>query len=144
MRLFERGPDKKTYRISELGGHTVSPTPLASKQAGFAYFLFELDNPKGLFIEGTSVTVQLLGPKKKSTLAIPLRAVQEEFGESLVYVQTSGETIEKRFPKLGINDGQWIEVKEGIHDGEQVVSQGASIIRLASLGDMEMGHGHAH
>lgn len=141
---FRAGAGQKTYRISELGGQTVSPTPLASKQAGFAYFLFELDNPKGLFIEGTSVTVQLLGPKKKSTLAIPLRAVQEEFGESLVYVQTSGETIEKRFPKLGINDGQWIEVKEGIHDGEQVVSQGASIIRLASLGDMEMGHGHAH
>ena len=141
---FRTGAGQRTYRISELGGRAVSKKPLASKEAGFADFLFEFDNSEGLFIEGTSVTVQLLGPKKKSTLAIPLEAVQEELGEALVYVQTSGETIEKRFPRLGIHDGQWIEVKEGVQEGEQVVTQGGTAIRLSSLGDMEMGHGHAH
>ena len=141
---FRTGAGQRTYRISELGGRAVSKKPLASKEAGFADFLFEFDNSEGLFIEGTSVTVQLLGPKKKSTLAIPLKAVQEELGEALVYVQTSGETIEKRFPRLGIHDGQWIEVKEGVQEGEQVVTQGGTTIRLSSLGDMEMGHGHAH
>ena len=141
---FRTGAGQRTYRISELGGRAVSKKPLASKEAGFADFLFEFDNSEGLFIEGTSVTVQLLGPKKKSTLAIPLEAVQEELGEALVYVQTSGETIEKRFPRLGIHDGQWIEVKEGVQEGEQVVTQGGTTIRLSSLGDMEMGHGHAH
>ena len=141
---FRMGAGQKTYRISELGGRPVSEKPLASGTSGFAHFLFEFGNADGQFIEGTSLAVQILGSEKKSCLAISVDAVQEELGDALVYVQSSGETIEKRFPKLGIQDGQWIEVKEGIDEGEQVVTKGATQIRLSSLGGVEMGHGHAH
>jgi cobalt-zinc-cadmium efflux system membrane fusion protein len=62
----------------------------------------------------------------------------------LVYVQSGGQTVEKRYPRLGISDGQWIEVLNGVSAGERVVTRGAQMVRLSSLGDMEMGHGHAH
>lgn len=45
---------------------------------------------------------------------------------------------------LGDSDGEWTEVISGVNLDERIVTKGTSMIRLASLGEMEMGHGHAH
>jgi hypothetical protein len=68
----------------------------------------------------------------------------EDQGRKMIYVQTAGETVEKRYPYLGDSDGEWTEVISGVNLDERIVTKGTSMIRLASLGEMEMGHGHAH
>lgn len=67
----------------------------------------------------------------------------EDQGRKMIYVQTAGETVEKRYPYLGDSDGEWTEVISGVNLDERIVTKGTSMIRLASLGEMEMGHGHA-
>jgi membrane fusion protein, heavy metal efflux system len=62
----------------------------------------------------------------------------------VVYVQTEGESFEKRNPRLGASDGVFTRVLSGIEAGERVVTEGAAFIRLASLATTEMGHGHVH
>ncbi|MGC9452384.1 MAG: efflux RND transporter periplasmic adaptor subunit [Oceanipulchritudo sp.] len=142
--IFHMDNGSRSYRISELGGSVVSRLPQPSEQAGFARFLFQFSNPGHQLIPGSKVSVHVLGENSDEAVIIPLEAVNEEQGQPLVYVHTAGETVEKRYPRLGDSDGRHIAVLTGIEEGERVVTHGANAIRLSSLSTTEMGHGHAH
>lgn len=77
-------------------------------------------------------------------LAVPRSAIVDDGGRSVVYVQTGGETFARRPVALGIVDGSWVQVTDGVEPGERVVSEGAYLVRLAAAGGEEIGHGHAH
>lgn len=77
-------------------------------------------------------------------LAVPRSAVIDDGGRDVVYVQTGGETFARRPVTLGVVDGAWVEVRDGVAVGERVVSEGAYLVKLASAGGEEIGHGHAH
>lgn len=142
--IFQLAGSQQTYRISELNGSAISHSPLSSEQPSFARFLFQFKNPDRAFLPGTKVSVHLLGEKSDPGVVIPVEALNEEQGQPLVYVHTEGETIEKRFPRIGASDGRNLLVLTGIEPGERVVTRGATAIRLSSLSTTEMGHGHAH
>lgn len=142
--LFKLGNSDRTYRISELGGSVISLAPLPADEPGFAVLRFQFKNPQPMLIPGTKVAVHLLGDPGASSVMIPAVAVNEDQGQPLVYVHTEGETVEKRYPRLGATDGQNVRVLSGVEPGERVVTKGATAIRLASLSTTEMGHGHAH
>lgn len=142
--IFHLAHGERTYRISEMGGSAVSLSPLPSDQPGFARFLFQFKNENRAFLPGTKVSVHLLGENSQTGVVIPVDALNEEQGQPLVYVHTEGETIEKRFPRLGASDGRHVIALSGIEADERVVTKGATAIRLSSLSTTEMGHGHAH
>lgn len=79
-------------------------------------------------------------------VAIPAEAVQDEDGLKVAYVETGGETFERRVLELGPSDGRWTIVRSGISEGERVVTLGAYQVHLASAGgdEADVGHGHPH
>jgi len=77
-------------------------------------------------------------------VAVPLSAIVRDSGVPVVYVELGGESFERRIVQLGIRDGDYIEVQNGIASGERVVSKGAYLVKLAASGPAEAGHGHAH
>ena len=77
-------------------------------------------------------------------MTIPLSTVLEQEGRSYCYVQTAGETMDKRTITLGANDGLRAEVREGLAPGERVVSIGAMDVKLATAGGALPAHGHEH
>ncbi|HUP01771.1 MAG TPA: efflux RND transporter periplasmic adaptor subunit [Gemmatimonadota bacterium] len=86
----------------------------------------------------------LLGDLVEGTL-IPAAAVQDEDGVPVAYVQTGGESFERRVLTLGPSDGERTIVESGVEPGEHVVTEGAYLVRLAAAGGEEIGdHGHAH
>ncbi len=82
--------------------------------------------------------------EKKETVAIPTSAVQEYNGLAVVYVQFHDDAFERRVVNLGIQDGDFVEVKKGLKAGDKVVTKGAYLIQLAASGPQVAGHGHAH
>ncbi|MFU8847485.1 MAG: efflux RND transporter periplasmic adaptor subunit [Opitutales bacterium] len=142
--IFHLAHGETSYRVSELEGAAVSSVPLPAEQPGFARFLFTFKNKDSHLLSGTKVSVHLLGEASQPGVVIPVQALNEEQGQPLVYVHTEGETVEKRFPRLGASDGRQVLVLHGIQPGERVVTKGATAIRLSSLSTTEMGHGHAH
>jgi multidrug efflux pump subunit AcrA (membrane-fusion protein) len=62
----------------------------------------------------------------------------------VVFVQTGGETFERRPVTLGHQDGGFVEVLEGVKPGERVASRGAFLIRLAAMSSTVPAHGHVH
>lgn len=142
---FRSSSSSRSYRVSELNGKLISQTPLSVKGSNLASVRFQIDNPNRQLVVGSKVAAQLLGDQAAGEgVAIPIAAIQEEEGIPIVYVQTEGETVEKRYPKIGASDGSYVQALSNIEAGERVVTKGATYIRLATLSTSEMGHGHAH
>lgn len=91
-------------------------------------------------------TGTLLVPTGRSSeaLSIPSSAIVEDEGIPVIFVQLSGETFQKRDVILGIRDGERIEVKAGLNEGERVVTDGAYAILLSTRSGTIPAHGHAH
>jgi multidrug efflux pump subunit AcrA (membrane-fusion protein) len=68
----------------------------------------------------------------------------EEEGRPVAFVQVAGETFENRSLTLGIRDGGWVQVIDGLQDGERVVTREAYAIRLAAAAGALPAHGHEH
>ncbi len=105
---------------------------------------FALDNRALRLPLGQSVFLRLLMEETKSTPVIPVSAVIDDAGRPIVFVQTSGESFERRPVTLGVRQADVVQVLEGVKPGERIVSKGAHLVRLASLSTQVPAHGHVH
>ena len=66
-------------------------------------------------------------------------------GNYFVFVQVNPELFEKRQVKIGASDGVNTELKDGIQDGERLVTRGAVLIKLQqATGSVDPHSGHQH
>ncbi len=79
-----------------------------------------------------------------SGIVIPNEAIIDDNGTDVAYVQTGGETFERRILALGPTDGTHTLVQAGITPGELIVVKGAYQVRLASMSGSEFAGAHAH
>lgn len=93
---------------------------------------------------GMAVQAQVFAGGAREAVAIPASSVLDEGGLSVVFVQLGGESFERRQVRLGAREGDWVEVLDGLTPGSRVVSRGAYLVKLASTGTAQIGHGHAH
>lgn len=56
----------------------------------------------------------------RSALAVPTRAIRRDGGQSVVVVRT-GRTTERRVVRLGWRDGPWVEVVDGVSEGDEIL-----------------------
>lgn len=93
---------------------------------------------------GSVGTLEVGSKKAVEAISLPSMAVVEEDGIPVVFVQVSGETYQKRDVTLGVRDGNWVEAKSGVTEGERVAIDGAYAILLSTKSGVIPAHGHAH
>lgn len=106
--------------------------------------IFEFADPDLRLRIGMAAKAQVLAGAPREVVAVPASAVLDENGISNVFVMTGGESFERKPVRLGVREGDWIEVVEGLEPGQRVVSRGAWLVKLASANTAQIGHGHAH
>jgi cobalt-zinc-cadmium efflux system membrane fusion protein len=89
----------------------------------------------GMFAD---VTVVLNGGV--STLVVPVAAVLEEGTEQIVFVK-GDEAFVRRAVQLGVIDGEYQQVLDGLEGGEEVVTEGNHLLR-SKLREELLEHGH--
>ena len=136
-----RAQDGRVYTLEQLNGRVLSVGQSADRL--YVPVRLEVDGSRDL-LPGSVVEVWLVSPTTKDALSIPLSAVLEQEGRDYCYVQTAGETMDKRTITLGANDGLRVEVREGLLPGERVVSIGAMDVKLATASGAIPAHGHEH
>lgn len=109
------------------------------------HFWTEISNPTrklkpGMFTEQTIVL-----EKGTEVLSVPLRAVFEDAGSRFVFVEY-GDAYVKQEVVVGAKDDRYIEVRDGLVQGDYVVIQGQhQLLRAtANVSDAFGGHGHPH
>lgn len=140
---FKTPYQKEVQSIDDYNGKLVSYGKVLDQGSSFIPVLFELDNLHGL-IPGSFVELFLLANPIEKELVIPKSALMQDYSLNYVYVQTGGESFEKREVKLGVDDGVNVQIFSGIAEGEWVVTEGAYQIKMASMSSTIPAHGHEH
>ena len=106
--------------------------------------IYETTNKDKELRIGQNVTLHIETSRTEEAIAIPVSALVEEGDQLIAFVQISGETFEKREIKAGIQEAGFVQVLDGIKEGERVVTKGAYAIRLSSISGVIPAHGHSH
>ena len=103
--------------------HAASITEVSSMvdpQSGL--FKVKASVPDGAALAtGTSVKLQVVSQRADNVLTVPVDAVYYEGGAPYIYTYGDG-VLHKNAVTVGIADNSYIEVKEGINAGDQVVT----------------------
>ncbi len=129
--------------LSEVGGKLISPST-ASTTGGYIPVYFTLNNG-GQLMPGTNVEVYLLGSSRSESLVIPRDAIIEQQGTHFAFVRLDEDCYRKCPVTLGNSDGRNVEILSGLNPGDDVVTSGAIMIKLAeSSTAVPEGHSHNH
>lgn len=88
---------------------------------------FALDNPGEKLKPDMYANVALKIPLGKR-LAVPRDAVIESGERQLIFIHHGGGRLEWRSVKLGVSAGDWVEVTEGLKEGDHIVTSANFLI----------------
>lgn len=140
---FKLTYDERLYKISEMGGRLVSVGKSSMENSGSVPVTFEFNNV-GNIVSGAFAEVFLLLKPNEKVISIPVSALAESQGIFFVYVQHESECFVRREVKLGQNNGERVEILSGLSEGDRVVTDGSTQVRLASNSTAIPAHNHNH
>lgn len=76
---------------------------------------------------GMTAVVDIHVDRLKDVISVPVQAIVQIGGDSWIYVQ-SGSTVERRLVVPGRTNDKFVEIKEGLKEGEQVALNPMSIV----------------
>ena len=131
--------------LSSLDSHRVNVSAAsAAASAGYIPVVYNFRND-GSLLPGTAVEVYLIGSDSHEALLVPRTALSEQQGNYFVYAKLDADCYRKVPVTVGGTDGQNVEILSGLSDGETIVAEGVTTIRLAqSAGSIPSGHSHSH
>ncbi|TKA91885.1 efflux RND transporter periplasmic adaptor subunit [Guyparkeria sp. SB14A] len=148
MARIER-PDNVLARQAGSQWQTLAGAELAyvgtqTEENGTVPVVFDVPNPDGELIPGTAWSAAFSIGAGQMAVVVPKSAILDDDGIAVVIVQHGGERFERRQVETGIRSGERVAITAGLQPGERVVTQGAYTVLLASRGEQDIGHGHAH
>ena len=89
----------------------------------------ELANPAGRLKPGMFVEATIAAAGDRRALAVPESAVQDDAGRAIVFVRTGEATFARRAVRTGERAGGFVEVLEGLAEGEAVAVSGGFLLK---------------
>ncbi len=125
----------------------------ADRHAGTVEGIFPVPNKDGWLLPGMRAEFEIIVASRPNVLAVPEEAVQGDPASRVVYVKDF--ELPNAFVKapvvLGEKGGGWVEVKEGLFPGDEVVTRGSYSLEFVGGGGgvslkeaLDAAHGHAH
>ncbi|MBL8643448.1 MAG: efflux RND transporter periplasmic adaptor subunit [Rhodospirillaceae bacterium] len=129
-------PDGLVAGEGQIGA--LLPVAEASSQSVLARVA--LDNAAGLWRPGMAVRGDIVVSETDVPLAVRAEAIQTIDGKPVVFVMGKAD-FEVRPVLLGVSDGTWVEVQEGVYDGEVYAAQNSYLFK-ADIGKSAAEHEH--
>lgn len=143
--IVAHGEDNVSVDLSGYGGRILSTDPAASTETpGYIPVYYTFDNTAPV-VAGTAAEVFLTGTPRDGVISVPKGSIGEQMGQKFIFVRKDPHNYEKRFVKTGADNGMSVEILNGLHPGEEVVTSGVSYVRLAEQSTVvPEGHSHNH
>jgi membrane fusion protein, copper/silver efflux system len=109
------------YPDKEFTGTVTYVYPLLNADTRTAQVRVELSNPGQLLKPGMFANVELAVAPRKEVVTVPTSAVIDSGTRRIVLVQVKEGRFEPREVRLGSRSDDYVEVLEGVADGEEVV-----------------------
>lgn len=102
-------------------------------QTGTLKVRLEFQNKQNLLRAGMSCNVRVANSNAVPAIAVPSKAITEQLGEYFVYVTTDSSKVTQRKVILGTSLGDTIIIKEGLKEGETIVTDGVQKLHEGSV-----------
>ena len=112
-----------SFPAREFEGKVVAIYPKAVIQENVVNYdvVIDITSPyDDLLKPDMTASVTILLEAKPNVLAVPAETVKRERGKTILYILTDGRA-ESREVKTGWKDGSWIEITDGVEEGETVL-----------------------
>jgi len=139
-----QGFDRPFTVDPKAGGKVVAFGGVVDAQSRTTPLIFEVGNPGRALRVGMFAKVHVLSGQEVKGLAIPASAVIDDGKQEVAFALVSGEAFERRPLKLGVRDGEWVQVLDGLSPSDRVVTRGAWQVRLAAAAGAIPASGHVH
>lgn len=140
---FKPSYTDRVYDTEQMGGRLLAVGKSAANASGYVPVTFEMNADDGM-LQGAFAEVYLLAGQRQNVISLPVSAITEEQGVHYVYLQLDEECYRKQEVRLGDSNAERVEIVQGLKGGEQVVTQGAIHVKLASASNMIPAHTHNH
>jgi membrane fusion protein (multidrug efflux system) len=113
-------------------GRITFASPSYSAETGTFLIRASIPNPDGILRPNAYVRARLVGAVRPNAIVVPQRAVQQGSEGNFVWVVDKGGQAKQRPVDVGKwQGGDWF-VSEGLHDGDQVVVDGAMTLHAGT------------
>ncbi len=102
---------------------TISPS--ADQKTGMFDVQVDVNNSDNNLKLGMVTNITLANSNEDHTLLVPKESVFEEDGTSYVYV-VNGDILAKHAVTVGASKNQYVEIKDGVSEDDQIVVEGSS------------------
>lgn len=133
----------KVYALQDLNGRLLSYGKTSGESSYYIPVTFEFDN-RGDVVPGSFVEIYLLARPMEGVISVPHSALTEEQGSFYVYLQLDEECYHKQLVTLGTDNGQRVQVLNGLKAGDRLVVRGAYQVKLAGATNAIPAHSHEH
>ena len=107
--------------------------PMLNPQTRTAQVRIDLPNPGGLLKPAMYAKVELAAMQDKTkAVSVPISAVLNNGTRQVVLVELGGGRYEPRSVKLGMQSDQYVQVLQGLNEGEKVVTSANFLIDAES------------
>ena len=94
--------------------------PRVDPESGTVTVLLKLDKPTALtLMDGMAVDIALIRQQRRDVIRVPAEAVKSDGERAEVWLR-KGDSFVRRDIQVGVNDGQWVEVRSGLAPGDVV------------------------
>ncbi len=132
--------------LNAAGGKRVAATAMPAQGSAGAYVpvYFQMPND-GSLIPGSTFSAFLTGTERGGVITVPVEALIEQQGDYFVFEKIDEHGYRKLRVTPGTSDGRRIEIVSGVKPGTEVVTKGATTVRLAEASAViPEGHTHNH
>lgn len=123
-------------------GEVVFVSPRIDKDTQTIKIRAEVKNHEHLLRLGMFVTGDLFFSTEGEVLSVSRQAVQQIEDDNVVFIP-DGEEFSLKKIEVGREFGAYVEIKDGLHDGDRIVSKGSFALK-SELQKGAFGDGHNH
>ena len=110
------------HPATEFRGKVTAIYPSGTTQDNVVYYLtsISVDNREGKLRPDMTANVLIFVDRRKGVVTVPHKAVKRDGTRRFVVVPNKG-LLEKRFVKVGLRDQSYLEIPDGLKEGDIVV-----------------------
>lgn len=123
------------------GGKVSRVSPIFDPATRTAGLEIEVPNPGYRLKPGMYARVRLTVDRRPNALTVPRNAVVDSEGKRGVFLIDDGNVARFNIVRTGLQDGEKVEILEGLNDGQRVITTGAIALRNGDRVQLTGGRG---
>ncbi|HSM80493.1 MAG TPA: efflux RND transporter periplasmic adaptor subunit [Nodosilinea sp.] len=123
VRVSVIGPSPENYggRVVSIAPQAIGDSESGDSSQAMVKAIARLDRPSGVLIPGSAVSVEVILVQRENALALPANAIQQEEGQSFVWVVDDAGRAQRQPITTGLDTLEAVEVLSGLTETDRVI-----------------------